>query len=112
MPPPDATRPAIRLRAAKAEDLPAIVALIADDGLGRGRDDASLPLDSSYVRAFDEIRSLFAVHPLSRARGYTPATFSFNAPKGGRCGVCEDAGVGTPPAGRRASSSTGRAADF
>ncbi len=55
-----------------------------------GRTPRSNPV--TYVRAFDEIRSLFAVHPLSRARGYTPATFSFNAPKGGRCGVCEGAG--------------------
>jgi len=53
MPPPDATAPAVRFRAAQKSDLPSIIALIADDGLGRGRDDASVPLDSSYVRAFD-----------------------------------------------------------
>jgi ribosomal protein S18 acetylase RimI-like enzyme len=53
MPPPDAAAPAVRLRAAQEGDLPAIIALIADDGLGRGRDDASLPLDSSYIRAFE-----------------------------------------------------------
>ncbi len=53
MPPPDPATPAVIFRGAQAGDLPAIIALIADDGLGRGRDDASLPLDSSYVQAFD-----------------------------------------------------------
>jgi ribosomal protein S18 acetylase RimI-like enzyme len=53
MPPPDPTIPAVIFRGAQAGDLPAIIALIADDGLGRGRDNASLPLDSSYVQAFD-----------------------------------------------------------
>ncbi|MEE4238284.1 MAG: GNAT family N-acetyltransferase [Anderseniella sp.] len=43
----------IRFRLATKEDLPAIVGLIADDGLGSGRDDASLPLDAAYVSAFD-----------------------------------------------------------
>jgi len=55
-----------------------------------GRTPRSNPV--TYVRAFDEIRALFAAHPLSRARGYTPATFSFNAAKGGRCTACEGAG--------------------
>ncbi len=45
--------PAVSFREACAADLPAIVALIADDGLGRSRDDASLPLDVAYVAAFD-----------------------------------------------------------
>jgi excinuclease ABC subunit A len=55
-----------------------------------GRTPRSNPV--TYVRAFAEIRSLFAAHPLSRARGYTPATFSFNATKGGRCKECDGAG--------------------
>lgn len=53
MPPPDATAPAVNFRIAQAGDLPAIIALIADDGLGRGRDDPSLPLDAAYVNAYD-----------------------------------------------------------
>lgn len=53
MPPPDATSPTVSLRAAQAADLPAIIALIADDGLGRGRDDPSLPLDAAYLNAYD-----------------------------------------------------------
>jgi excinuclease ABC subunit A len=55
-----------------------------------GRTPRSNPV--TYVRAFDEIRSLFAAHPLSRARGYTATTFSFNAAKGGRCKECDGAG--------------------
>jgi excinuclease ABC subunit A len=55
-----------------------------------GRTPRSNPI--TYVRAFDEIRNLFAAQPLARARGYTPTTFSFNAPGGGRCEACEGAG--------------------
>ncbi|MFQ6046005.1 MAG: excinuclease ABC subunit UvrA [Gemmatimonadales bacterium] len=55
-----------------------------------GRTPRSNPI--TYVRAFDEIRALFATQPLARARGYTPTTFSFNAPHGGRCRQCEGAG--------------------
>jgi excinuclease ABC subunit A len=55
-----------------------------------GRTPRSNPI--TYVRAFDEIRSLFASQPLSRARAYSPTTFSFNAPGGGRCRECEGAG--------------------
>lgn len=43
------------LRRACKEDLPAIVALLADDGLGNGREDARLPLDQAYVSAFDAL---------------------------------------------------------
>ncbi|HEY7879099.1 MAG TPA: excinuclease ABC subunit UvrA, partial [Gemmatimonadaceae bacterium] len=45
----------------------------------------------TYVKAFDEIRRIFADQPLSRKRRYTPGTFSFNV-KGGRCETCEGAG--------------------
>ena len=55
-----------------------------------GRTPRSNPV--TYVRAFDEIRTLFAAQPLARARGYTPATFSFNAVDGGRCRSCDGAG--------------------
>ncbi len=55
-----------------------------------GRSPRSNPI--TYVKAFDEIRQLFAAQPLSRARGYSPTTFSFNAVQGGRCTECEGAG--------------------
>jgi excinuclease ABC subunit A len=45
----------------------------------------------TYVKAFDEIRRIFAAQPISRKRRYTPGTFSFNTP-GGRCETCEGAG--------------------
>ena len=43
------------LRRAYREDLPAIVGLLADDGLGNGREDARLPLDEAYVSAFEAL---------------------------------------------------------
>ena len=55
-----------------------------------GRTPRSNPV--TYIRAFDEIRELFAAQPESRMRRYTPATFSFNMP-GGRCEECQGAGA-------------------
>lgn len=54
-----------------------------------GRSPRSNPV--TYVKAFDEIREIFAAQPLARQRGYTAATFSFNL-AGGRCETCEGAG--------------------
>jgi len=54
-----------------------------------GRSPRSNPV--TYIKAFDEIRELFANQPLARQRQYTSATFSFNLP-GGRCETCEGAG--------------------
>ena len=54
-----------------------------------GRTPRSNPV--TYVKAFDELRALFANEALSRARGYAPSTFSFNV-EGGRCEACEGAG--------------------
>jgi N-acetylglutamate synthase-like GNAT family acetyltransferase len=42
-------------RKATRDDLPAIIALIADGQLGQSRDDASLPLDQRYVDGFAAI---------------------------------------------------------
>ena len=54
-----------------------------------GRSPRSNPI--TYIKAFDEIRELFAAQPLARTRKYSAATFSFNLP-GGRCDACEGAG--------------------
>lgn len=45
----------VDIRPATADDLEAIVALLADDDLGRGREDARLPLDPGYLAAYDAI---------------------------------------------------------
>jgi excinuclease ABC subunit A len=50
-----------------------------------GRTPRSNPI--TYIKAFDDIRKLFASGHLSRERGYTAGTFSFNI-AGGRCEVC------------------------
>lgn len=49
---------ALRMREATSDDLPAIVALLADDENGALREDAQLPLDPGYVAAFDAIVAL------------------------------------------------------
>ncbi len=54
-----------------------------------GRTPRSNPV--TYIKAFDEVRRLFAEQPLSRRRGYEPRHFSFNTP-GGRCEACKGAG--------------------
>ena len=54
-----------------------------------GRSPRSNPV--TYIKAFDDIRALFADVPLARQRKYTASTFSFNV-KGGRCEKCEGAG--------------------
>ncbi len=54
-----------------------------------GRSPRSNPV--TYIKAWDEVRELFASQPLARQRKYTPATFSFNL-AGGRCEACDGAG--------------------
>jgi excinuclease ABC subunit A len=46
---------------------------------------------ATYLGAWDRVRALFARTPLAVARGYGPATFSFNVP-GGRCERCRGDG--------------------
>jgi excinuclease ABC subunit A len=55
-----------------------------------GRSSRSNP--ATYIKAFDEIRNLFADQQLARVRGYKPGYFSFNI-EGGRCEECEGEGV-------------------
>ena len=45
----------------------------------------------TYIKAYDEIRALFAQSPEARARRLTPAHFSFNTGKG-RCARCQGNG--------------------
>ena len=46
----------------------------------------------TYLKAYDEIRRLYAEQPLSKQLGLTPAHFSFNTP-GGRCENCQGEGT-------------------
>ena len=45
----------------------------------------------TYIKAFDQIRAIFADAPVARQRKYSPSTFSFNV-EGGRCDECEGDG--------------------
>ena len=54
-----------------------------------GRSSRSNPV--TYVKAWDEIRNLFAAQPVSKAAGLKPSAFSFNV-EGGRCDVCQGEG--------------------
>lgn len=45
----------------------------------------------TYVKAYDEIRKLFAEQPLAKQLGYTAGYFSFNT-EGGRCEECKGEG--------------------
>ena len=49
---------------------------------------------STYVKAYDEIRALFAQQQLAKLNGYQPKHFSFNV-EGGRCDACEGEGETT-----------------
>ena len=57
-----------------------------------GRTPRSNPV--TYIKAFDDIRALFAAQPDAKRKNYGPGAFSFNVP-GGRCDVCEGDGTVT-----------------
>ena len=46
----------------------------------------------TYLKAYDEIRKLFAEQPLAKQMGYTAGFFSFNS-EGGRCEECKGEGT-------------------
>ncbi|CAA0179259.1 excinuclease ABC subunit UvrA [Tenacibaculum maritimum] len=54
-----------------------------------GRSSRSNPV--TYIKAYDDIRSLFSIQKLSKIRNYKPKHFSFNV-EGGRCEVCKGEG--------------------
>ena len=57
-----------------------------------GKSSRSNPV--TYIKAYDEIRKLFAAQPLSQQMGFTPGFFSFNT-EGGRCEECKGEGTVT-----------------
>lgn len=54
-----------------------------------GKSSRSNPV--TYVKAYDDIRTLYANQGLSKTRGYKPSFFSFNV-EGGRCETCKGEG--------------------
>lgn len=57
-----------------------------------GRSTRSNP--ATYMKAYDEIRQLYAMQPLAKTRGYKAGYFSFNV-EGGRCETCQGEGYVT-----------------
>lgn len=54
-----------------------------------GKSSRSNPV--TYIKAWDEVRKLFAKQPLSKVRGYAEKHYSFNT-DGGRCDTCKGEG--------------------
>ncbi len=73
-------------------DIKTIAAVEFVDQNPIGKSSRSNPV--TYVKAYDEIRTLYATQSLSKQRGYTPTHFSFNV-TGGRCDTCEGEGMQT-----------------
>lgn len=63
--------------------------IVAIDQSPIGRTPRSNP--ATYTKIFDEIRTLFAMTPDAKKRGYQPGRFSFNV-RGGRCEACGGGG--------------------
>ncbi|MDR1479192.1 MAG: ATP-binding cassette domain-containing protein [Planctomycetaceae bacterium] len=74
----------------KIEGIERLDKMIDIDQSPIGRGSHSNP--ATYIKVFDEIRTLFAEIPESKMKGYGPGRFSFNV-RGGRCEVCEGRGT-------------------
>lgn len=70
-------------------DLDAIDMIEMVDQNPIGKSSRSNPI--TYIKAYDEIRDLYAKQPLSKMRGFQPKHFSFNV-DGGRCDTCKGEG--------------------
>lgn len=70
-------------------DIPMVEQVEMIDQNPIGRSSRSNPV--TYVKAWDEIRALYANLPAAKAAGLKPAAFSFNV-EGGRCDVCQGDG--------------------
>ena len=74
----------------KVEGLQHIDAVVLVNQEPIGKTPRSNPV--TYIKAFDQIRDVFAQQPLAKQRGYSAGHFSFNV-KGGRCEACQGDGV-------------------
>ncbi len=70
-------------------DMDAVRAVELVDQNPIGKSSRSNPV--TYIKAYDEIRTLYANQHLSKVRGYTAGYFSFNV-EGGRCDQCKGEG--------------------
>ncbi|MBP5688591.1 MAG: excinuclease ABC subunit UvrA [Muribaculaceae bacterium] len=68
-------------------DMVKAVEFVDQDPIGK----SSRSNPAIYIKAFDEIRQLFAQQQLSKQMGYNAGFFSFNSP-GGRCEECKGDG--------------------
>ncbi len=80
------------LKYGKVAGLEFLDKVIEIDQSAIGRTPRSNP--ATYTNVFSDIRKLFSDSPEAKIRGYGPGRFSFNV-KGGRCEVCEGAGLRT-----------------
>ncbi len=80
------------LKYGKINGLDLLDKVIEIDQSAIGRTPRSNP--ATYTNVFGDIRKLFADTPEAKIRGYANGRFSFNV-KGGRCDVCEGAGLRT-----------------
>ncbi|MEM9291510.1 MAG: excinuclease ABC subunit UvrA [Acidobacteriota bacterium] len=72
------------------EGLDSLADLVLVDQRPLGRSSRSNPV--TYIKAYDDIRKLFAAQPEAAERGITAGHFSFNLDRG-RCPVCQGTGV-------------------
>jgi excinuclease ABC subunit A len=73
-------------------DIRTIAAVEMVDQNPIGKSSRSNPV--TYIKAYDEIRSLYTGLPVAKQRGFKPAHFSFNV-EGGRCESCQGEGMQT-----------------
>lgn len=71
-------------------DLKMVTAVEMIDQNPIGKSSRSNPV--TYIKAYDEIRKLYADQPYARHTGLTASNFSFNMP-GGRCEECQGEGI-------------------
>ncbi len=84
--------PAEKVTCRKVEKADLLTSVVLVDQSPIGRTPRSNPV--TYIKAFDQIRELFASTTEADRRGYGPGHFSFNIP-GGRCETCQGDGTVT-----------------
>jgi excinuclease ABC subunit A len=81
-----------RIQCRRVEKVELLTDVVLVDQSPIGRTPRSNPV--TYIKAFDQIREIFASTPEGAKRGYSAGHFSFNIP-GGRCETCQGDGTVT-----------------